>query len=427
MKKLKTVILFSIVFALIISMTFFVGCNDKPDTEPDNTNNTNNTAPVTDDDYTLTLSGLQKVDGNLLEDVVIKKSTIKTLYETKPVIFDEDNPAVASDKQDDDGNLIPHTVKGVYLEDLLSDYTESAPINVYGSLSLYGTDGYVAVATDEVFDSDGRGSKMVIALELDGEVLTIKSGSGALRAIFHDQVANTWVKYLYKIDFSTELLKTPTVYSLYSLDEINSTTYGGQYTKEESDGNYTYYGLDISKMIGPTNILKGVQEIDKMSVVAWDYISGSDTYREYQKWATYDIYSNAYILTSGICDADASWTLTRTPILDGPAFPDGMSVKNVLSISVFHSAIVSFDVAMKRYDPDVDGKTDGSFNVKDLLILLNMFKPYTEYSVTKIDNTKVDVSYEQILGAKVTKNEDGKYTLNYEGKSIVFKAINVEI
>ncbi len=66
---------------------------------------------------------------------------------------------------------IPHTVKGVYLEDLLADYTESAPINVYGRATLYATDGYVAVATDEVFDSDGRGNlKMVIALEFDGEV-----------------------------------------------------------------------------------------------------------------------------------------------------------------------------------------------------------------------------------------------------------------
>ncbi len=425
MKKLKIVVLFSVVLTLILSMMLFVGCNDKPDIEPDN--NTDNVKPITDDDYTLTLTGLQNSDGNLLEDVVIKKSTIKTLYETKPAIFDEENPAVASDKQDDDGNLIPHTVKGVYLEDLLADYTESAPINVYGSLTLYATDGYVAVATDEVFDSDGRGSKMVIALEFDGEVLTTKSSNGALRTIFHNQVANTWVKYLYKIEFSTELLKTPTVYSLYSLDEIDVTTYGGQYTKEESDGTYTYYGLDISKMIGPSNILKGVQEIDKMSVVAWDYISGSDTYREYQKWATYDIYSNAYILTSGVCDAEATWALTRTPVLNGPAFPDGMSVKNVLSVSVFHSAIVSFDTAMKRYDPDADGKTDGSFNMKDLLILLNMFKLDTQYSVTKTNNSKVNVSYDQMLGAKVTKNDDGKYVLNYGDTSIVFKAIDVVI
>ncbi len=51
MKKLKIVVLFSVVLTLILSMMLFVGCNDKPDIEPDN--NTDNVKPITDDDYTL--------------------------------------------------------------------------------------------------------------------------------------------------------------------------------------------------------------------------------------------------------------------------------------------------------------------------------------------------------------------------------------
>ena len=62
MKKLKIVVLFSVVLTLILSMILFVGCNDKPDIEPDN--NTDNVKPITDDDYTLTLTGLQNSDGN---------------------------------------------------------------------------------------------------------------------------------------------------------------------------------------------------------------------------------------------------------------------------------------------------------------------------------------------------------------------------
>ncbi len=57
----------------------------------------------------------------------------------------------------------------------------------------------------------------------------------------------------------------------------------------------------------------------------------------------------------------------------------------------------------------------------------NMFKLDTQYSVTKTNNSKVNVSYDQMLGAKVTKNDDGKYVLNYGDTSIVFKAIDVVI
>ena len=303
MKKIKPIIIFGIILTLIFSAMLFTGCDEDG----------NNEATFTDDDYTITLSNLVDKDGNQIDDVVIKKSDIRALFETKPVIHDDTNPVVASDKQDEDGNLIPHTVKGVYLEDLLAQYTTSGTIDKYASMTLYALDGYITVVTEDVFNSDLHGNKMILALEFDGEVLTPQSKSGAIRAIFPDQVANGWAKYLTKIEFSSEILKNPSVYSLHVLEELSLETYGGSYTEETEDGIYTYSGLKFSKLIGENNILKGVKEIDKLIAIAWDYNSSTNKYNEYIKSTTYDVYSKGYLLTSGTLDTDTTWTLTRTP------------------------------------------------------------------------------------------------------------------
>ena len=104
-----------------------------------------------------------------------------------------------------------------------------------------------------------------------------------------------------------------------------------------------------------------------------------------------------------------------------------MTVKNILSVSAFHSAIVSLDTAMKRFDPDVDNVTDNTFKIKDLLILLNMFNWGTDYTVTKLDGTKINVSYDQMKDATVTKSTENKYIFKHSGVSVEFKAIDVVI
>lgn len=417
MKKIKPIIIFGIILTLIFSTILFTSCDkNKPPTKE-----------FADDDYTLTLSNLVDKDGNQIDDVVIKKSDIRALFKTKPVIHDDTNPVVASDKQDDDGNLIPHTLKGVYLEDLLAQYTTSGTIDKYASMTLSSTDGYVTVVTEDVFNSDLRGSKMIIALEYDGNVLNPNAKSGALRAIFPNQIANGWAKYLNKIEFSSEMLKTPTVYSLHILETLNFETYGGSYTEETEDVVYTYSGLKISKLIGEDNILKGVKSVDKLSAVAWDFNSDTGKFNEYKTWVTYDVYNEGYLLTSGTLDTDDAWTLTRTPILDGPTYSDGMTVKNILSISVFHSAIVSLETAMKRYDADADGFTDDSFKIKDLLLLLNMFDKDTDYIVTKLDGTKIEVSNAQMSQSIISKSTESTYVISYGDMSFEFKTIDMVI
>lgn len=420
---MKTSKIFSAILVLILALSLFcfTACND------DNNDNPSGSVTVADEDYALTLKGMVNAEGETLDDVVITKKQIKKLFETKPAEFTSENPAIASDKTDDDGNPIPHTLKGVYLEDLMAEFSSSAPISEYGSLTLNATDGYVSIATEEVFNSLGHGSKMIVAFEYDGITLTEKEKSGALRAIFPSQIANVWAKKLNVIEFSIDILATPTVYSFSVLETLDTAAYGGNYDITEEDGALNLSGIKVSKLIGADNVLKGVSELDKMCIVGWDFDSATEKYSEYVGWTKYDVFNGGYLLTSGTKVGDPDWTLTRTPVFDGPDFNAGMTVKNVLSMSAFHSSVVCLETAMKRYDADIDGVTDGKFAIKDLLILLNMYDEDNSYNVNKVDGTNVSLTYAQITAAKVSKS-DGKFVLTYDtNKTIEFAKLGIAI
>lgn len=419
--KLFLVTILTVIFAF--SVISFTACNTD-----------DGKLEVSDDEYTLTLKGLYRIDDSIagddktvaLPDVVITKKQVKELYKTKPVNYTSNDPAYASDKTDDDGNLIPHSLKGVYLEDLMAKYSDSMAISEYGSLTLNAADGYVTVATSEVFDSHNgaHGSKMIIAFEYDGVSLNAKERSGALRAVFPNQIANVWAKKLTVIEFSKEILTTPAVYEFSVFEALDVSDYGGGYEADKVTGNgtyhYTYSGIQISKLIGVDKVLKGITGADKMCVFGWDYNDATDKYTEYKVWTKYDVFNNGYILTSGVKDDDSASTLTRTPVFDGPDFGAGMTVKNLLSLSVFHSAVVVMDTAMTRWDPNADGDADGKFSVRDLLTHLNMYDDDNAYVITKPNGDTLSLTYAQITAAKVGKNAtSGKYELHYDTNATI--------
>lgn len=430
MKRSKFFLAALLAVILILSVISFTAC-EKNDGIPQ----------VSDDEYTLTLKGLYRIDESIagddktvaLPDVVITKKQVKELYNTKPVSFTSDNPVFASDKTDDDGNPIPHSLKGVYLEDLLAEYSNSMAISEYGSLTLNATDGYVTVATGEVFDSHNgaHGSKMIVAFEYDGIALNVKERSGALRAVFPNQIANVWAKKLNVIEFSKEILTTPAVYEFSVLEALDFATYGGGYEADKVTENgtyhYSYSGIQISKLIGVDKILQGITDADKMCAFGWDYNDATDKYSEYKVWTKYDVFNNGYILTSGVKDDDSVSTLTRTPVFDGPSFGAGMTVKNLLSLSVFHSAVVVMDTAMTRWDHNADGVTDGKFNVRDLLTHLNMYDDDNNYVITELDGDKVNLTYAQITAAKVSKNTaSDMYEITY-GNNVTIEFAKIGI
>lgn len=406
----KTLFLRLAAILLIIAIPFALLACDK----------NNPTDPTADDLYTLTLAGLIDASGNSIADVTITKAQIKTLFQSKPVVFDANNPAYASDKTDDNGNKIPHTLKGVYLEDIMAQLTASDGIDAYGSMTLNGTDGYVTVATEEVFNSAGRGSKLIIAFEYDGVSLTAAEKSGALRAVFPDQIANCWAKKLNKIEFSTGILQSPSILRFTVLESITQgiSSYQGTTTINDSLVDCTYFGIPLSALID-ANILNA-QPTDKMHLLAWDYNSDTNNYTEYSAWTKYDVYSGGWLLSDRQLTGQNKQALTRAPIFDGPDFSAGMTVKNILALSVYNSGIVSLETAFARYDTDAED----SFYIKDLLILLNMFDTDNSYAVTSLQGNAVTLTATQMISATVTK-QGQSYLLNYGTNSTTMASIAI--
>jgi hypothetical protein len=94
---------------------------------------------------------------------------------------------------------------------------------------------------------------MIIALSYDGIQLNVNEKSGALRAVFPDQIMNAWAKKLQLIEFSTEILATPQANRLYFFETLGNAC-NGQYTitEEVEGGNtaeFTYYGKSIAELI----------------------------------------------------------------------------------------------------------------------------------------------------------------------------------
>lgn len=417
--KRKSILAIILVLIISLSSITFASCNKD---EKDSTE-------ISDGNYTLILKGLVDSNKNPIGDISITKNQILEMYKTKGVTYTEDNPAVATDKTDENGKAIKHTLKGVYLEDLVKDFSNSMDMYNYGSISFSGLDGYLAITTEDVYNPEKHGSKVVVVFEFDGFYMKENSDTGALRTVVPDQIAATWVKELNIIEFSTEILTAPTAFSFDVLETIDTETYGGGYTITKGDGGtYNYTGISIKKLIGENGLFKNITELDKMCSIGWDYKSESNTFAEYSVWTTYEYYQNGYIITGGTKEGDPGAKIARTPLVDGPQYSDAMNVKNALAILCFRNSIVSMETAMKRYDPDLDGKTDGYFNLKDLLVLLNMYGQDKKYQITRIDGSKVDLSREDATKATISKNDEDEYILHvgqldYAG----FKGINIVI
>ena len=409
--KSKKWVAFLLILTLLLTVSFVFTACGKDEGEP----------AVDDDAYTLTLSGMIDAQGAPLADTDITKAQIKALFETKPVVYTDQNPCYASDKTDDQGNRIPHTVKGVYLEDILAEYTESTAIDEYGSLTLSATDNYVTVATEEVFNSAGRGSKMILAFEYDGVTLSEKEKSGALRAVFPDQIANCWAKKLKKIEFSTDILQTPAVSKFSVIEEIGDyTSYQGTATLGGEEKDCAYYGIPVARLIEEE--ILNAQSTDKMHCSAWDYDSQTNTSREYSAWTKYDVYSGGWLLYERQVSGFDKESLTRTPVFDGPAFSAGMTVKNILALSVYNTAVVSFETAFDRFDDEEEGE----IFIKNILLLLNMYDEDNTYRVTSPGGQTKVLTAAEIWASTVTK-EDGHYILNYNGGEIAVASVSIVI
>lgn len=367
-------------------------------------------------DYTITIEGIGP------EAIEITKSQILNLSETKSVVYDQDNPCYASDKTDDDNNLIPRILKGVYLDDILEVYAHGVVSGSFSAMTIKAADGYETVLTSDTYNPEHGGSKMIIAFEYEGIVLNESESSGALRAVFPDQPANSWVKGIKTIIFSDAAL-TPPAPSKINFLELLGDDYNGSFettrTVGENTQDYIYYGISIDKLL-EEGILEADEE-DKMYLIAWDYITDgtSSFYREYTNWKSWEYYANSYLTYQCKIGEGEIEDLGLAPILDGANIQKGMSVKNTLAITVSSTALITLDIAYERFDLADEGKID----IIDILDLVNMYDEEGEYVVFDTNDQEYNLTSETLSQAELV-NEEGVYTLHYgEDSTLIIKSI----
>jgi hypothetical protein len=372
---------------------------------------------VVDGDYTIEISGIYS------EAIVVTKNQILEIGKTKEVVYTIDNPIYASDKTDDDGNLIPHSIKGVYLDDVLEEYADGKMSGAFSAMTLKAADGYETVLTQETYSTEYGGSKMILAYEYDGVTLSPDESSGSIRAVFPDQIANSWAKQLKTIEFSNANLVSPSATTLNFTEFIDSSYQGSFSETIEIDGNtynYTYYGISISKLL--ESDMLNAESTDKMYITAWDHIINEDNdfYREYLNWKSYEYYESAILVDTYTINDGQLKDNFQQPEFDASNIQSGMSVKNVLSLSVKDTALVNLEMAFTRYDDD----SDNFIEFSNILSLVNMQDTTKQYNVTNQNDVVTVLDGEIINSATLEKVED-TYILHYGEDTIQIKSINI--
>ncbi len=403
----KYIAILAVILCILLCGVFLTACNNGS-----NDNNDGNNI-LDDGDYTLKIYGLSS------NPIIIEKNQILALGQEKEVVYDENNPCFPSDKTDDDGNPIPHTIKGVYLDDILAEYADGAVSGAYSSIKLVATDPFENILTQNIYSQEHGGSAMIIVYEYDGHTLNPQEKSGALRAVLPNQPANFWVSQLKEIHFENTELTLPKVEKLYFMEMLDSKYYGN-FQKQISIGGESidikYFGISLNALL-KDNILIA-QENDKMYITAFDLIIGQDedTYRDYTSWKTYEYYKNAFLVFEQQEANKSKLPYDRSPLFEGGNILKGMSIKNTLSLSVGHTALMSLKMAFNKYNQF------DNVPLADILLHINMLEEDASYIITDTDSQEYTLSREQINSLQISKT-NGNYVLDYQNMSLSILSI----
>ncbi len=396
-KHLSIVVLFVLILALA------VGCaNNGKDPTPEPT--ATDAQSYEDDDYILEIVGIGE------EPIKVTKGQIRELANGgKLVEYGEDQPAYASDKTDDDGNKIPHTLKGVYFDDILEAYADGAKTSDFTSMSIYAEDGYETILSADVFNVEQGGVKMIIAFEYDGVVLNPSEKSGALRAIFPDKPANTWAKQVSKIVLASDKEEetVPETESVY-FAEATGDKYDGSY---EVDGT-TYYGTSFKKIFAD-GILKSSDEA-QMFVYSWD---GT----EYTSLKTKEYYEDAFLVYASKASGSEDFVPEKdAPVFNGANILKGMKVKHTMYVTVEKTSFAVLDKVFEK----LDFKGKGSILVTELLDEINM-KEASTYTITGTDGTEKQAKKEELASIRIESTDEG-YIVAVDGSEFVIMSIKAK-
>ncbi len=393
----------SILVILLLVLALTVGCSKDNEKEPAPTP-TKAPQSYEDDDYVLEIVGIGD------ETIKVTKGQIREIAEGgKLVEYTEDQPAYASDKTDDNGNKIPHTLKGVYFDDILEAYANGAKSSDFTSMSIYAADGYETILTADIFNTEQGGVKMIVAFEYDGVILNPDEKSGALRVVFPDKPANSWAKQVSKIVLVNEDEKesVPGTESVYFAESAGEK-YDGSY---EVDGT-TYFGISFKKLF-EDGILKSGDDA-QMFVYSWD---GT----EYTSFKTKEYYLDAYLVyASKRADSEEFEPEENAPVFNGANILKGMKVKHTMYVTVDNTSFAVLDKVFEK----LDSKGKGNVPILDLLEEINM-KDAAVYAITGADGTEKQVKKEDIKDTVIEATEDG-YIVSIDGSEFAILSIQAK-
>ncbi|MDD4316850.1 MAG: hypothetical protein PHC84_06815, partial [Clostridia bacterium] len=207
--------------------------------------------------------------------------------------------------------------------------------------------------------------------------------------------------------------------------ELLGEEYNGSFTKDITIGSgtslNTYYGISLAELF--TQGVLNAAETDKMYLRAWDYITNGTEffYREYTNWKNNEYYANSFLVYSYKEGAGEVQPYDRCPMFDGANILKGMSVKNVLSLSVKDTALVCLDMAYDRFDVEHDGE----INLSDILGLVNMMKGSQTYTVKAVSGTLTDIPGTVLAESTLEKNGE-EYILHYGDQSMTIASISIK-
>ncbi|MEG1963521.1 MAG: molybdopterin-dependent oxidoreductase [Clostridia bacterium] len=375
-----------IAMMLILTMLFaFVACK-------------NTTTVENDDDYAITLAGIGE------QPIVITKGKIKQFISVE---FKADKPAFASDKTDLDGKLIPHTLKGVYLDDILKEYGfKSAD---FSAINVKSIDSYEVLLAKDSYDESVGGSKIILAYEYDGVALNPEESSGSIRLVLHNQEMNTWVKKVKSIDFTASKIVVPQPKEVLILESLfNEQNIKGSFVDK---AGVTQSGVSLFKMEEQRKIT--FTKDSYLKFYAWDKELKDEQYftKEYTGFRGYDYFKNAFFYYE-----------EGVPTLDKQYPPNadlkGMKVKNLLSVSIEDKAFLSLQTAFLKF-----GETANEIAFKQVLDLTEIQNATTYIVVCEQGN--MEITAEDLTKCTLQRTQK-VYTLKV-GEKVYSKINSIKI
>lgn len=305
------------------------------------------------DDAVITLHGLGE------EDIELSVADLKKL----------DSVTEKAEANRSNGEVVSVDATGPLLDTILEQY--GAEKSDFNTIRFYAEDGYsIAMPSDIIENSD------IIVSYYDGGA-PITDENGPVRVVVTGQRAMYWVRMLTRIDFETGTSSAMTPSSLILLDSA---------LPQLTEQNITVNGGQV-QAVSTYDLISAYGDIDDNTI--WNaYLKAADGL---SKNETKQNFIKSYIRTSG----------EGAPEFTGPDLPEGMTVRDLVTIHYGDTAFLSLNRYLQSAD-EQSGKALFSDVLKEIGSMTS-----DVYLFTGSDGTEVQYTYDDIPQASVFLDSAG--------------------